>query len=134
MVEDLTLTAARCSLVSFDIDGTLEVGEPPGPITLELVRQVQRLGHRVGSCSDRTLAEQRAMWSSNGIEADFVSHKHRLEALRDEFDCSSFIHIGDTITDQQFAGAAGFEFWYAVDFPLTNSEDAILGKKRPGDA
>ncbi len=29
-------------LVSFDIDGTLEVGDPPGPITLELVRYVQQ--------------------------------------------------------------------------------------------
>jgi len=71
------------------------------------------------------------MWSSNGIEVDFVSHKHRLEALRNGFDCSNFIHIGDTITDLQFAGAAGFEFWWAADLSLANPEDVILGKKGP---
>src|SRR5580658_2958266 len=131
MAEDVILSAARCLLVSFDIDGTLEVGHPPGPITLELVRQVQRRGHRIGSCSDRTLGEQRAMWSSNGIEADFVSHKNRLEALRSEFDCSNFVHIGDTITDLLFAGEAGFEFWYATDFSSANPAAVILGKKGP---
>jgi hypothetical protein len=128
-VEDVTLNAARCLLVSFDIDGTLEVGHPPGPITLEFVRHVQRCGHRVGSCSDRTLGEQRAMWSSSGIEVDFVSHKHRLQALRSEFDCSNFIHIGDTTTDLLFAREAGFHFWYAADLSLTNPEDVILGKR-----
>ena len=129
MVEGVTPTAARYFLVSFDIDGTLEVGHPPGPIALETVRNVQQRGHLIGSCSDRTLGEQRAMWSSNGIEADFVSHKQQLEALRIEFDCTRFVHIGDTITDLQFAGAAGFEFWYAIDLSLADPEDMILGKE-----
>ena len=34
-------------LVSFDIDGTLEVGDPPGPIELALVRRVLFLRGRV---------------------------------------------------------------------------------------
>jgi phosphoglycolate phosphatase-like HAD superfamily hydrolase len=66
------------------------------------------------------------MWQRHEIEPDFVSHKHRLEALR-SFACSRFIHIGDTLTDLQFAAAAGFLFWYAADLPLSDPEAAILG-------
>jgi hypothetical protein len=29
-------------LVSFDIDGTLEAGDPPGPITMQMVKKSQR--------------------------------------------------------------------------------------------
>lgn len=130
MVEDTGGMVGGPFLISFDIDGTLETGEPRGPITLDLVRYVQRLGHRVGSCSDRTLGEQRAMWDSNEIQVDFVSHKHRLDALRNEFACERFVHIGDTITDLQYAGAAGFEFWYAADLPLDRPEAVILGTMR----
>ena len=43
------------TLVSFDIDGTLEVGNPPGIVPGALVRRAQRLGYLVGSCSDRTI-------------------------------------------------------------------------------
>lgn len=118
-------------LVSFDIDGTLEVGDPPGPITLEMVRYVQQCGHWIGSCSDRTLEEQRKMWRHNEIEADFVRHKHRIKTLRDDFDCGTFIHIGDTIVDSQFALEAGFTFWYAADLPLTNPEVTIMSILSP---
>jgi hypothetical protein len=36
-------------LISFDIDGTLEVGGPPGSITIERVRQALELGYIIGS-------------------------------------------------------------------------------------
>ena len=49
-------------LISFDIDGTLEVGDPPGIITLDMVRKAKELGFLVGSCSDRTI-------STHGVEA-----------------------------------------------------------------
>ena len=39
-------------LISFDIDGTLEFGDPPGVLTVEMVRAAQNLGYIVGSCSD----------------------------------------------------------------------------------
>ena len=45
-------------LISFDIDGTLEVGDPPGSITMEMVRRAKRLGYLIGSCSDRTVSAQ----------------------------------------------------------------------------
>ena len=46
-------------LVSFDIDGTLETGDPPGPITMEMVGMAQAQGCIIGSCSDRPLPSQR---------------------------------------------------------------------------
>jgi len=49
------------TLVSFDIDGTLECGEPPGVVTVELVRTAKRRGWLVGSCSDRPIAYQDAL-------------------------------------------------------------------------
>ena len=43
------------TLVSFDIDGTLESGDPPGGITMDMVRKALDLGYLVGSCSDKPI-------------------------------------------------------------------------------
>ena len=48
-------------LISFDIDGTLVTGDGPGPITLEMVRRAAEHGHIIGSASDRSVANQKAM-------------------------------------------------------------------------
>jgi hypothetical protein len=113
-------------LVSFDIDGTLEVGDPPGPISMEMVRQARRRGHIIGSASDRTLREQQGMWDDHGIVVDFVGHKHRLETIRDRFSCDRWIHIGDTSVDRHYAILAGFEFWLASDVPVTGDLTAFF--------
>jgi hypothetical protein len=42
--------------ISFDIDGTLEVGEPPGLITMDMVRAINALGYVIGSGFDRPLS------------------------------------------------------------------------------
>ena len=42
-------------LISFDIDGTMVFGDPPGEITVEDVRKVKELGFIVGSASDPSL-------------------------------------------------------------------------------
>ena len=39
-------------VVSLDIDGTMEFGDPPGPVTVELVRLVLAAGVIVGSASE----------------------------------------------------------------------------------
>ena len=69
-------------LISFDIDGTLEVGDPPGVITMEMVRRAQRLGHLIGSCSDRTLSSQRQIWEAHRIQVDFMVLKHQLASVK----------------------------------------------------
>jgi hypothetical protein len=97
-------------LFSFDIDGTLEVGEPPGIIPVALVRQAQRLGYLVGSCSDRPISFQTAMWERLKIAPDFTVLKHRLGDLKARFTAASYYHIGDTDIDEHYALIAGFRF------------------------
>ena len=104
-------------LVSFDIDGTLETGDPPGPVSLEHVSEAKRRGHVIGSASDRTLAEQRKMWEKAGIVVDFVSHKHHLTETKSSFVCTRLVHIGDTLVDEHYARLAGFEFWHVDSLP-----------------
>jgi hypothetical protein len=107
--------ALRGALISFDIDGTLETGDPPGPLTLGFVRWVAAGGARIGSCSDRTLADQTAMWARHRIAPDFVCGKHQLGTVRARFSCDRLVHIGDTHIDEHFARLAGFEFLFAAD-------------------
>jgi hypothetical protein len=98
------------TLVSFDIDGTLEIGEPPGIITIAAVRTAQRLGYVVGTCSDRPLAHQRQLWERFALIPDFTVLKHRLAEVKASFAAAAYYHIGDTDVDEHFAGLAGFRF------------------------
>src|SRR6516165_6658137 len=98
-------------LLSFDIDGTLEMGDPAGPLSAAFVRSAQSRGWVIGSCSDRTLREQSEMWATAGIVPDFVTAKHQLARVRDSFIADRFIHFGDT----HFARLAGFEFVSVLD-------------------
>ena len=100
----------RASLLSFDIDGTLEIGDPPGIIPIALVRRAKNLGYLVGSCSDRPISFQDAMWQRLGLVADFTVLKHHLGELRARFTATRYYHIGDTDVDEHFATLAGFRF------------------------
>ena len=98
-------------LISFDIDGTLEVGDPPGVLTMDMVRTVQRKGFLIGSCSDRTMTGQRAIWAEHDIPVDFAVAKHMLPEVKAQFDAEVYYHIGDREDlDKGYALAAGFEF------------------------
>ena len=99
-------------LISFDIDGTLETGDPPGYITMERVRQAQALGYIIGSCSDRTVSSQQGMWMAHGIVVAFTVLKHRLDAVKAEFSAEHYVHIGDTHADQYYAEQAGFIYLF----------------------
>jgi len=98
------------TLVSFDIDGTLECGQPPGVVPLALVTAAKQLGYLVGSCSDRPLACQEALWSALGIAVDFTVLKHRLGELKTRFAATAYYHIGDAEADARYASDAGFRF------------------------
>ena len=100
-------------LISFDIDGTLEVGDPPGAITIEMVRRAQENGFLIGSCSDRTATSQQAIWDMHNIRADFVALKHMLDDVRQRFEADRYLHVGDRDLDRQFAERAGFDFLWA---------------------
>jgi hypothetical protein len=114
------------TLVSFDIDGTLEVGDPPGRLDLDLVRHALRLGYVVGSCSDRTIRNQQEIWADAQIEVHFTALKHRLDDVRERFEARRYVHIGDTDVDRHFAVRAGFEFCHVDDVPPQGTEGWIF--------
>jgi hypothetical protein len=97
-------------LVSFDIDGTLEIGDPPGIVTIAALRAARRLGYLLGTCSDRPVAHQRQLWARLGLGPDFTVLKHRLADVKDLFTAAAYYHVGDTDVDEHFAGLAGFRF------------------------
>ncbi|MHC4073029.1 MAG: HAD family hydrolase [Planctomycetota bacterium] len=104
-------------LISFDIDGTLEVGDPPGIITMDMVRKAKTLGYLIGSCSDRTIRDQQGIWERHSISVDFTVLKHRLDDVKSRFHAEVYYHIGDTDMDGFFADRAGFLFIRADDAP-----------------
>ena len=97
-------------LISFDIDGTLETGNPPGVITMGMVRCVKAHGYIIGSCSDRPISAQQRMWEEHDIGVDFTALKHRLDGVKSRFAADEYYHVGDTDMDRHYAGLAGFEF------------------------
>jgi len=97
-------------LISFDIDGTLEVGDPPGIITMDMVRLTQSLGYLIGSCSDRPISYQQRLWAQHNIRVDFTVLKHRLADVKSQFQTETYYHIGDTDMDRFYATRAGFRF------------------------
>jgi hypothetical protein len=100
------------NLISFDIDGTLEVGDPPGIITIARVREALALGYIIGSCSDRPVSSQQRMWEAHGVPVSFTVLKHRLDQVKAQFSAERYFHIGDTNIDQHYAEINGFVYFY----------------------
>ena len=98
------------NLISFDIDGTLEVGEPRGSITMDFVRAVQRGGYIIGSCSDRPLSYQQKIWQEHQIAVDFTVLKQNLDDVKARFQAATYTHIGDGAADEYYALKSGFRF------------------------
>jgi hypothetical protein len=99
------------TLISFDIDGTLEIGDPPGIVTIAMVQLAKRLGYVIGSCSDRPIRFQQELWERLRIGVDFTVLKHRLADVKALFPvATTYYHIGDTETDHAVAVGAGFRF------------------------
>ena len=99
-------------LLSFDIDGTLETGDPPGPVTLDMVRRARDMGCIIGSASDRSISSQTAMWERSEIVVDFVANKHVLMEIKQRFEADFYLHLGDRELDRQFAREAEFDFMW----------------------
>jgi hypothetical protein len=114
------------TLVSFDIDGTMEMGDPAGPVPVSLVRTAIALGYIVGSASDRTVLAQRKLWAACDIEVDFVGGKHHLSEVSQRWPCDRMVHIGDTDVDAHYARLAGFEFVHIDALPVAGAEGWIF--------
>lgn len=119
-------------LISIDIDGTLEFGDPPGPVTAQWVRLAKAQGYTIGSASDRPISDQQRLWQRQGLEADFFILKHWMDQLRAQFPVEEYWHIGDGQMDELFAGKAGFTFFKSDSFPenvtpYLNGESNVFG-------
>ena len=99
-------------VLSFDIDGTLELGDPPGGVTTEMVRRARDLGFLIGSCSDRPLSSQRSIWAKMDLTPDFIASKHQLGDVRSKVIADAYYHMGDRDTDYEIAEEHGFGFWW----------------------
>ena len=97
-------------VVSFDIDGTMEFGDPPGPVPAAVVRERVARGYVVGCASDWPRSSQQPLWARHGIEPSFVGGKHHLHEVREQFAADQYLHVGDTDVDERYALLAGFEF------------------------
>ena len=64
-------------------------------LTMDMVRIVQEKGFLIGSCSDRTLSGQRALWDQHNIPVHFVVSKHMLPELKAKFEADVYYNIGD---------------------------------------
>ena len=115
-------------VVSFDIDGTLEIGEPPGVVSIALIHTAKHLGYLVGSCSDRPLSYQQTVWERLGIAPDFMVLKHRLADVRRRFSAAAYYHVGDSDTDARYARAAGFRFLEADPVAHAARAAALFGR------
>jgi len=114
-------------LISFDIDGTLDIGDPPGVLTMDMVRMVQKEGFLIGSCSDRPMSGQQAIWDQHNIKVHFVVSKQMLPDVKAKFEADIYYHIGDREDlDKKYALEAGFEFLWpheAVELPWFKTDN-----------
>jgi phosphoglycolate phosphatase-like HAD superfamily hydrolase len=117
-------TAPRI-LVSFDIDGTMEFGDPPGPVSAEVARELVGRGYIVGVASDWPRSSQRPLWSRHGVEPEFVGGKHHLHEVKEQFAADRYVHVGDTEVDERYALLAGFEFLHVEQLELPVVADSI---------
>jgi phosphoglycolate phosphatase-like HAD superfamily hydrolase len=127
-------------LVSFDIDGTMEFGDPPGPVPITVAHELFARGYVVGVASDWPRSSQQPLWSRHGFEPQFVGGKHHLHEVREEFDADVYIHVGDTEVDERYARLAGFTFVHVDELVVPVDADAIhrlevplLDDVEPGD-
>ena len=90
-------------IISYDIDGTVIAGDPPGIITMNMIKQSKELGYIIGSASDRTITDQTQIWERNNIEMDFIVLKHTLPELVNKLKPRQGFHIGDTNMDEYYA-------------------------------
>jgi hypothetical protein len=119
-------TPARARiLVSFDIDGTMEFGDPPGPVSAAVARELFDRGYIVGVASDWPKSSQQPLWSQHGMEPYFVGGKHHLHEVREQFPADRYVHVGDTDVDERYALLAGFEFLHVEELILPVVADSI---------
>tara|TARA_B100001142_G_scaffold329146_1_gene391421 strand:+ start:2325 stop:2699 length:375 start_codon:yes stop_codon:yes gene_type:complete len=115
-------------IISYDIDGTVIAGDPPGIITMNMIKRSKELGYIIGSASDRTITDQTQIWERNNIEMDFIVLKHTLPELVNKLQPRQGFHIGDTNMDEYYAKQAGLTFIDIINGDFEAFWESILSK------
>lgn len=102
------------SLISFDIDGTLEVGDPPELSLSAPSDERVTAATSSGVARTGTVRYQEELWAQHGVTMDFVIVKQGLLTIKSTFDIEQHLHIGDTDVDALIARQAGFSFLHSV--------------------
>ena len=116
---DGLVTLVGNMVISLDLDGTLEFGDPPGPITPAIVRALQQATAAVGSASDRTARDQARLWQRFSLEPDFVVVKAQLRSIPARYPSRLLVHIGDRFADHLEAINAGALFVHVDTLSVT---------------
>lgn len=111
-------------VVSLDLDGTVWFGDPSGPVKADLVVALQRSSVVIGSASDRTVTDQRRLWSAAGIEPEFIVVKNHLHTIGSRYPDRFLVHVGDRFADCLEAGNAGALFIHVDVLSLDDWLDA----------
>jgi hypothetical protein len=106
----------QVSVVSFDIDGTLAAGDPPGLIGKDDLLTIVGLGCVIGSASDNPVRSQKYVWSTIGIEPTFTVLKHRLAHVRSITFGLEYWHVGDGEFDAHVAMTSHFGYLQPREF------------------
>jgi hypothetical protein len=113
-------------LVSFDIDGTMTFGSPPGPIAADVALTLIGQGCVVGVASDWPRSQQARLWEAHGEEVAFIGGKHHLPEVKERFGAERYVHVGDTEVDERYARIAGFEFVHVNDLDPPVTADQLF--------
>ena len=100
------------NLISYDVDGTVSWGNPPGPITPEMIIDEVNFGNHVVGGSNHDIAVQDAEFRAHGIKLLMVCQKVGLSRAKEKWpNARRYIHVGDSVNDDgKAAKAAGFEY------------------------
>ncbi|MFC7550460.1 hypothetical protein [Plantactinospora sp. GCM10030261] len=106
-------------LLSLDIDGTLDCGNPSGRLCRQDALAAVEAGALIGSASDRTASDQVRVWAGWRVTPTFVVPKHGLAEVAARFPGWSRLHVGDGFVDWLEATRAGFDFLNVADLAAT---------------
>lgn len=104
---------------AFDVDGTCETGNPPGPIPLNNLLVLKNRGHVVGIISGSLARVKNVL----GDQLDFYlagSKAGEMVRVAQHYVGEAKIYVGDSPTDMVAAKIAKWGFVYAKDFRVEN--------------
>jgi len=102
-------------VITFDVDGTLECGEPKGPIKLDILRKLKEEKFTVGIVG----AYQKVQKHIGNLDFYFGGDPHKIEHLskvREMFKPRLALYVADRESDRAVALKTGFTYVCPEDF------------------